>query len=138
MARQIYPWVDVKARHPGTIAPSATSTSWTALTYSNDWADTGGAFGPGRYRLSETGLVELQGVIEDDSGTVGSGQTIIAVLPAGFRPGEELRWLVHAKVGGFELGADLVIQTGGALLWGGATGSTVTAIGLTFSYLAEA
>ena len=70
----------------GLVAPAET---WVAMPLGNGWGNFGDEFQVARYRHG-TGRnsVEVQGLIKD--GTIGSG-TVIATLPAGFRPAATIR-----------------------------------------------
>lgn len=57
--------------------------SWTPLVYSNGWADLGGNWETGAWRLHADGWVRFKGVII--GGTRVDG-TVIATIPAGYRP----------------------------------------------------
>jgi hypothetical protein len=56
--------------------------AWTAVTFTNSWADYGSTYAPAAYRKDAQGYVHLRGLIK--SGTLGSAAF---TLPAGFRPG---------------------------------------------------
>ena len=59
-------------------------TGWIALTLENSWVNFDTVtYTPARYRR-RGGLVYVQGLIKDGTLTAG---TILATLPAGFRPG---------------------------------------------------
>ncbi len=59
------------------------TTTWTGLSYGSGWDDYDAAtFAQGGYYKDITGIVYLRGVVKRVSGT----GTIIATLPAGFRP----------------------------------------------------
>lgn len=65
---------------PGT--PAAAET-WHAMTLGNGWANRGGVFVTAQYR--RTALKELEIVGEISGGTITSG-TVVATLPAAYRP----------------------------------------------------
>jgi hypothetical protein len=60
--------------------------SWNALAYQNGWADLGPTWESGAYRLHADGWVRFKGVII--GGTKADG-TVIATLPAGYRPAKD-------------------------------------------------
>jgi hypothetical protein len=60
------------------------STAWSSLTLQNAWVNEGsGNFANASYRINKNGNLELKGRIKNGTTTTG---TIIATLPAGFRP----------------------------------------------------
>jgi hypothetical protein len=59
-------------------------TGWTNLVLQNSWVSYGSGYAAPQYTKASDGLVSLKGLIK--SGTV-TGDTILATLPAGFRPG---------------------------------------------------
>ena len=60
---------------------AASDTDWHPLAYVNGWADYGSPYGPAGYRKLSSGLVVLKGLVQ------GGVSGVIAVLPAGYRPG---------------------------------------------------
>lgn len=59
---------------------------WTALAYQNGWADLGGNWETGAFRLHADGWVRFKGVII--GGTKVDG-TVIATIPAAYRPAKD-------------------------------------------------
>lgn len=66
--------------------PSAV-TGWTNLTLQNGWVEYSTTFSSPQYKKNADDIVSLKGLVK--SGTVANG-TVIANLPAGFRPKEKL------------------------------------------------
>jgi competence protein ComGC len=66
--------------YPAVTTPTPT---WTTLTFSNSWVAYGGAYSTPQYTKASDGMVSLKGLIK--SGTMTS-DTVIATLPAGYRP----------------------------------------------------
>jgi hypothetical protein len=55
--------------------------AWIPLAYQNGWVDYGAPYGAGAYRKDALGFVHLQGLVKN-----GGAGTVIATLPAGYRP----------------------------------------------------
>lgn len=66
---------------------------WTALAFSNGWRDYGAGFETGAYRRLND-ICFVRGLIT--GGTITTG-TVIATLPAGFRPGGDTHTVVAAN-----------------------------------------
>lgn len=60
---------------------------WYALTLQSGWVNYGGAWGTPAYTKTKDGMIVLRGLVKDGTATSG---TVIATLPAGFRPSEKL------------------------------------------------
>lgn len=67
--------------------PSASSATWTNLTFQNSWANYGGSYATGQYTKTADNVVQLKGLIRLGTNTY---DTTIATLPAGFRPKNRL------------------------------------------------
>jgi hypothetical protein len=78
-------WVD-------TSIPDPSVPVWTPLVLQNGWVNYGAPYATARYWKSADGVVYLQGLIK--SGAV-ANQTVIATVPAGYRPSAGLRWLSY-------------------------------------------
>lgn len=72
-----------------------TTAGWTTLSLQNGWQVFDGGHSQNRYRKAADGMVTVKGLIKN--GTTAAG-TVIAQLPAGFRPNERL---CFAALGGF-------------------------------------
>lgn len=59
--------------------------TWHLLTPAPGWVLSANV--PGRYRRLSTGMVQLDGVVQQNSGVPPAG-TVITTLPAGYRPGK--------------------------------------------------
>lgn len=109
---------DMKARL-GVIedALPVAATTWTALTYSNSWTTfPNSAYGTPGYRRTADGMVIGRGLIAP--GTL-TDNTVIATLPAGFRPAADRYFLnvgASATVG-------LVVGSNGQLRYRVGTGT---------------
>jgi hypothetical protein len=84
------PWVISPSRVDATTVLSGKTpvtsdrATWTALPYSANWGNYGGAFQVGEYCIDQLGFVHIRGLIEKST-TYSAGETI-ATLPAGYRP----------------------------------------------------
>ena len=88
--------------------------SWTGLSYSNNWADNGGAQANGSYVLDGLLFVCLRGSVKRTAGNTANGETI-ATLPAGFRPTNTVSFrLAYGGAGTF---ADIDVTTAGLVQW---------------------
>lgn len=68
-----------------TSSGSTCTTQWCALTLQNSWAYYGSPFSRPEYTKGSDGMVSLKGLLNAGST---SGDTIIATLPAGYRPAQ--------------------------------------------------
>lgn len=75
---------------------NGTFASWTALTYLSSWADWGAPYATGRYRKVDD-RVQIRALIKFT--TVLATPSTIATLPAGFRPAEDLVFMVESGGG---------------------------------------
>ncbi len=74
----------------------------TAFAYLNSWHDEGAGYTAGRYWMDALGVVHLAGTVNG-----GAGSSIIAQLPAGFRPtGNIILSSFVGGVGGSEVSID--------------------------------
>ncbi len=65
---------------------------WNSLSYVNGWEDYGSPYPPGGYRKLASGLVILRGLIRN-----GTANSIIATLPAGYRPDHQHLFAVQSN-----------------------------------------
>lgn len=70
--------------------------TWNSPTLLNGWENYGTSFTPARYRKLSSGLVVVQGLIRFGTGTAG---TVLFVLPAGYRPDNNLIFNVRNTSG---------------------------------------
>lgn len=63
------------------------TTGWTNLTLQGGWLNYGGTFATAQYRKFSDGLVMVKGLIKSGSVT---NNSVLATLPVGFRPKEQL------------------------------------------------
>lgn len=104
-------------------------TAWLALTYQNSWVDVGGAYATGGYRKDYAGTAHLKGRVSG-----GATGTVIATLPAGYRPAATRTFSVSTDVAG--MGTVEVANTGEITIVGA---STLTYVALdAIRFLAEA
>lgn len=107
----------VKIDSNGTPTVRAASTSptdvWTALPYASGWADEGGGFVGGQYRLDVLGWVHLRGLVKATANQA-VGATI-ATLPAGFVPGADESFLAAADSGGTRFAENVYVETDGTI-----------------------
>lgn len=86
-----------------------TPTAWVTLPTNNSWVDYGGTNVPIGYRKLPDGTVEVRGAIKN--GTTVTG-TVVATLPAGFRPPSGRLLLPSITAGAFCI---LVVNTDGTI-----------------------
>jgi len=109
--------------------PAAYDAGWTGLTLQNSWAAYGTVGGvtysPPQYRKAADGLVSLRGLIK--SGTI-TDDTIIATLPAGYRPGLRALFATYAvgAVGRVD------IDSSGNIRWKSGANAWYSLDGITF------
>lgn len=99
--------------------PQAGATAEGAISLANGWRPysplSGGSFRTPGYRRDNNGYVHLTGLMA--AGTTGSN-TLVGTLPAGFRPGNPLLFLVESNVTTYAARMD-VYPSGELRLWGG-------------------
>ncbi len=66
-----------------------TQPIWTSLSFQNGWTNYGNTFATGGYTLTSAGMVVLKGLVQNPATTTTSNW-IIATLPVGYRPSEQL------------------------------------------------
>ena len=117
------------------MANTVPALSWASLTLINGWSAFAAAtYGAPGYAEDVQGVVHLRGVASAPN--TGSGGTVIAVLPSGFRP-PRLEWIAVANTTGSndpQTGA-VVIEENGNIVWeqaNGANGTFVSLAGVTF------
>lgn len=98
---------------------------WTSLTLQNSWVAYGGIYASPQYTKGADGLVSLKGFIKNGTTTAG---TIIATLPAGYRPIGKV--LAEAYCDSFYARID-VDTTGNITIYNGTNG-WLSLDGLTF------
>jgi hypothetical protein len=101
---------------PGSVASGAlTPDAWQRLELIGGWTNYSPAYEGAGYRKDKQGQVHLRGLVSQGSG-VPPNSTIIAVLPAGYRPAQRQ---ILTTYGGNPDGATRVdILPDGALTWG--------------------
>ncbi len=78
--------------------PNAASVTWSNLTLGNSWANYGAPYGSAQYTKTSDGIVHLKGLIRNGTNTYDS---VIATLPAGFRPKYRLLFTVMQNADAF-------------------------------------
>lgn len=73
--------------------------AWNALTLQNSWVDFGGALETAGYKNHNGGIVYVKGTVKSGTATAG---TVIATLPAGFRPLNDRVFAVRSSAAGGE------------------------------------
>ena len=63
-----------------------TQAAWAAPTLSGTWANYGGAYQTARYFRDSLGIVHLEGLVANASSISAGGNSVISVLPSGYRP----------------------------------------------------
>src|SRR5262245_56448745 len=63
--------------------------AWTAPSFTNSWTNFGGSWAPVGYRLDESGIVHLHGIM-----VPGSFASAAFSLPVGYRPEADLTFVV--------------------------------------------
>ena len=96
--------------------------SWTGLSFSNNWTNQGGSGQNAQYIKDAFGFVHVRGVIKR---TVAYADTVIATLPAGYRPAAWRLWRTS------DPGRLTVKSTGDILIQGGAQ-NNMTLDGIVF------
>lgn len=96
----------------------ATYNSWINLSLQSGWVAFGSGYSTPQYTKSADKLVSLKGLIK--SGTTTSG-TIIATLPAGYRPGARLL-ITGVSVHSYcridiDIDGNIILQAGGSSTW---------------------
>ena len=76
--------------------PASAGVTWSNLTLQNGWATYGGIYSTPQYTKVSDGVVHLKGLIRSGTNTDG---TVIATLPAGFRPSTRLLSTVASAAG---------------------------------------
>ncbi len=100
--------------------------AWTDLPFENGWANFGGEFQVGQYRLDASGIVHLRGLVKLGAGMAPS---TIATLPVNFRPTKTELFGVNAS-GAF---GRIDIQPPGSIVLIGGAGGYVQLGGISFS-----
>ena len=101
---------------------NASQPSWTALTLQGAWVAYGSPFASPAYYKDTVGIVHLKGLIK-------SGSSTIAALPSGYRPSEDLCFIVN----GSGAAAEVFIQSGGNILkQGGSSANYFSLDGISF------
>lgn len=120
-------WAQVAASDAFTSQYVAAPTPWTALSYTNSWANIGGGQEPGAYRKVGD-EVQLRGLI-------GGGSLAVAAftLPVGFRPTSSGLRFVTTSADAYASG--LIDSAGDLYLYVGAT-SALSLWGISFSVTA--
>jgi hypothetical protein len=110
------------------VSDDPTDTAWAALPMSNSWVDfnaAGGTYQVLQYR-KHNGMTEVRGLIKN--GTIAAG-TVIATLPAGFRP---LKQRVMGAVANFVSGS-VEVKANGEIIAGTVSSNSSLGIELTFA-----
>lgn len=105
-----------------------TDTAWAALPMFNSWVDfnaAGGTYQILQYRR-HNGMTEVRGLIKN--GTIGAG-TIIATLPAGFRP---LKQRVMSAIANFVSGS-VEVKANGEIIAGSVSSNSSLSLELSFA-----
>ena len=98
------------------------------LTGGSSWVGVNGASNVVGYRLSRSRVVELNGEVST-SNYQSATDTVIATLPAGYRPGKKLTFLCPASVGGTRTTLHVEVDITGAITpLGLSNGNNVNAI----------
>ena len=104
----------------------AGSTTWTGLTFQNGWFNYGGIFSTGAYTKSADNIVSVRGLVRPGTNTSG---TVIATLPAGYRPKERLLLTVVSQ----EVAARVDIESNGQItMQAGSQGTWLSLDGIRF------
>jgi hypothetical protein len=104
--------------------PTSYSGSWTNYTFQNSWANYGGIYSTGQYTKTSDNMVVLKGLVR-----TGAPGTVIATLPAGFRP----RAIALMDSSCAALWCRIDIRANGEIVAGTGSSSTWTSLdGLTF------
>lgn len=105
--------------------PVPDDTGWIALTLAASWVAWGSGYGSPQYRR-KNGRVQVAGLIKN--GTITAG-TVIATLPAGFRPSSQEIYPAHngATARGVQ-----VATNGQISLSSGITNAELSLAGITF------
>lgn len=90
----------------------ANQTPWLSLTLQNGWLGPVAPYTPPQYRKDNFGNVRLMGRLSNGTATAG---TVIATLPAGYRPQYRMSFSVLTNNGSDQLG-QIDIDTGGNLI----------------------
>jgi hypothetical protein len=93
---------------------TTTQEAWTNLTLVNSWVSYGGTFATPGYRKNNFGEVELRGMVK--SGVTTNG-TVIATLPAGYRPTSDKAYSVICNNGTADVIGYISISTGGSIIF---------------------
>ncbi len=72
-----------------TTIQTSTASAWTNLSFQNNWYNYGQTMATGAYALTTAGVVMLKGLVANAS-TLSGSNTVIATLPVGYRPSEQL------------------------------------------------
>ncbi len=72
-----------------TTIQTSTASAWTNLSFQNNWNNYGNTFAAGAYTKTTSGMVVLKGLLQNAS-ALSSSNTVIATLPVGYRPSEQL------------------------------------------------
>lgn len=105
-------------------ALAARETAWAAFTYQNSWITfPNAAYGTPGYRRTADGLTILRGMVAPGTTT---DATVIATLPAGFRPAAD-RYFACAAQGGV---SGVVVASNGEVRYRTGMGGTPTFVSL--------
>jgi len=112
---------------PGHTHTEFGDSGWIPLSLLNGWVSYDNTYGPPRYRKLN-GVVYVQGLVK--SGSLG---TVIANLPAGFRPGNGLPKLLFPGNGNTDTGATRIdVDFNGNIIHIGGYNAYYTLSGITF------
>lgn len=92
---------------------AGSTETWHAMTLQNGWTDYGGTEAPSSYRLVPSPANCVQVHVAMRSGTVANG-TVIATLPAGYRPAHVTHHAITTSVNGTR-SPQLALDTAGNL-----------------------
>lgn len=103
-----------------------TTAGWTTLSLQNSWTVFDSGHSQNRYRKAADGMVTLKGLIKNGNTNPG---TVVATLPAGFRPSERL---CFAALGGFGHARFDVLPNGQIIISSGAQSVFSSLDGISF------
>lgn len=86
-------------------------STWQSFNYLDNWSDYGGTWAPAKYRKLSGNLVNMFGLIERP-GTLTTGGSVFANIPAAYRPAKNIMFGCYGKVSG-ELTFRVDIETNG-------------------------
>lgn len=88
----------------GTAGVTVAAETWNSMTLQNSWANFGSGFANAKYRKTIVGSsIEIIGTI---SGGVTTNGTVVANLPAGYRPVSNIRNVVYAQGGSLNVSTE--------------------------------